>query len=113
MAITCFLPAPTAALRPSFLGRASPLTTTARPATAPRRRAAVRAVADAADSQLAWVDAIELADVQPGRAYRRVLAGLDICVACAESGEVYALANKGPPLGIPLSDGVVVSVDVG
>lgn len=89
-------------LKPTFLS----------PKTLPTRHV-INCTATGGQSQrLAWVDAIPIADVQPGQTYRRILSNLDICFACDEGGEIYALGNKGPPLGIPLSDGTVVTVDV-
>lgn len=82
------------------------------PAVAPIRRAVSCTAAEGQSKKLAWVDAIPLSEVQPGCTYRRILANLDICFACDEGGEIYAVGNKGPPLGIPLSDGQVVTVDV-
>lgn len=60
-----------------------------------------------------WVDAVEISGIDAGSLSRRVLCGLDICVACSMDGQVYAVGNKGAPLGVPLSEGSVVAIDVG
>ena len=63
-------------------------------------------------SSMAWVWAVNIADMSPGTMCRRILASLDLCIACSLDGEIYALGNKGPPLGVPLTDGTVVEEDV-
>lgn len=72
----------------------------------------VRASADAVPEKLAWVDALDISGIAPGSLSRVVVAGLDVVVACDYDGQVYALGNKGTPLGVPLSGGSIVTSDV-
>jgi nitrite reductase/ring-hydroxylating ferredoxin subunit len=44
---------------------------------------------------------------KPGKAVSTVAGGLAICVAVDEKGTVYALGDKAPPVGQPLSFGKV------
>lgn len=59
--------------------------------------------------QKAWVDAIPISEIKVGTLKSVIISGLDICLACDYDGQVYALGNKGPPLGLPLSDGSIVA----
>lgn len=62
-----------------------------------------------ATEDMQWVDAISTSEVSVGGLHRRLVAGLDLVFACDTDGQVYALGNKGTPLGTPLSDGRIVS----
>lgn len=62
--------------------------------------------------KLEWVDALEISDIVVGETKRVLVTGLDICIACAQDGQVYALGNKSMPLGVPSTDGRVVDFGV-
>lgn len=72
----------------------------------------LRASSTPVPEKLAWVNAAPIDELQPGFLYRRVVAGLDLVVACDFDGQVYALGNKGTPLGVPLSGGSLVESEV-
>jgi len=58
--------------------------------------------------KLKYVDAIKTSDLpSPGNAVSCVAGGLDVCIAVATDGLVYALGNKVPPTGTPLAGGKV------
>lgn len=67
---------------------------------------------DPVSDEYVWVDAVQISEVDGGTLARRILCGLDVCIACANDGQVYAVGNKGTPLGVPLSEGKVVDIDV-
>ena len=59
-------------------------------------------------SKVKFVDALKASDLpKPGKAISCTPGGLDVCIAVASDGLIYALGNKAPPTGSPLSDGVV------
>jgi nitrite reductase/ring-hydroxylating ferredoxin subunit len=59
-------------------------------------------------SALKYVPCISLKDLpKPGGATSGVAGGLAICIAVDEKGSVYALGDKCPPVGQPLSYGKV------
>jgi len=59
-------------------------------------------------SKLAYVPCISLKKLpKPGKATSGVAGGLAICIAVDEGGSVYALGDKCPPVGQPLSFGKV------
>lgn len=61
-------------------------------------------------AKLKFVDAIPVSALpKPGTATSAVCGGLDVCVAVGTDGLIYALGNKAPPTGSPLSDGKVGS----
>jgi len=58
--------------------------------------------------KLKYVDALKTSDLPaPGSAVSAVAGGLDVCIAVAQDGLIYALGNKAPPTGTPLSGGKV------
>ena len=58
-------------------------------------------------SQDNWIDLCDVSDL-PMRGSRRItLAGVDIGVFRTQDGDVYAIENKCPHLGGPLSEGIV------
>jgi len=59
-------------------------------------------------SALKYVDAINTADLpKPGSATSCVAGGLDVCIAVASDGLVYAVGNKAPPTGGLMAAGKV------
>ena len=59
-------------------------------------------------SKVKYVDALKASDLpKPGKAVSCTPGGLDVCIAVATDGLIYALGNKAPPTGSPLSDGTV------
>lgn len=66
----------------------------------------------AVEEDIAWVDAISIADIEPGKSRAQILAGLDILIVCANDGQVYAMSNKGTPLGVPIVGGKTIDIDV-
>jgi len=55
-----------------------------------------------------YVPALPISEVpKPGSATSVVVAGLAVCIAVDESGSVYALGDKCPPINQPLSFGKV------
>lgn len=71
-----------------------------------------RCLEETPTEQLAWVDAMPVTYIEPGQLTSQILCGLDILIVCAYDGQVYALGNKGTPLGVPLVGGSVSFVDV-
>lgn len=60
--------------------------------------------------KLKFVDACGADELEPGKAKSAVVAGLDICVIQdAIDGKYYAVGNKCPPTGTPVSQGRVNS----
>lgn len=62
--------------------------------------------------KLEWIGVLETSEIEVGSTKRIVTADLDLCIACAYDGQVYALGNKSSPLGYPLTDGEIVEIDV-
>lgn len=57
---------------------------------------------------LKYVDALSTADLpKPGSAIGCVAGGLDVCIAVATDGLVYAVGNKAPPTGGLMAAGKV------
>lgn len=62
--------------------------------------------------KLKFVDAALVSELEPGKAKSAVVAGLDICIIQdAIDGKYYAVGNKCPPTGTPVSQGRVNSRD--
>jgi nitrite reductase/ring-hydroxylating ferredoxin subunit len=53
---------------------------------------------------LKYVDAIDAADLpKPGNAVGAIAGGLDVCIAVATDGLIYAIGNKAPPTATPFA----------
>lgn len=63
-------------------------------------------------ADLAWVQIVPLSEVEPNKSIARVVAGLDLLVACMEDGQVYCTGNKGTPTGVPLAGGKLIYLNV-
>lgn len=59
---------------------------------------------------LKYVPCIDAKDLpKPGQATSGVAGGLAICIAVDQSGKIYALGDKCPPVGQPLSFGKIAN----
>jgi len=73
-----------------------------------QNRTAVVTEAGKTASKMKYVDAVKTSDLPgPGKAISCTPGGLDVCIAVAQDGLIYALGNKAPPTGSPLAAGKV------
>mmetsp|Transcript_54215 Transcript_54215/g.109047 ORF Transcript_54215/g.109047 Transcript_54215/m.109047 type:complete len:183 (+) Transcript_54215:39-587(+) len=71
-------------------------------------RAQVSMAAGKGKPTFKYVDAIATKDLpKPGKATSAVCGGLDVCIAVATDGLIYAIGNKAPPTGESLAFGKV------